>query len=62
MTNSKMAVLNEIRRWLEQDDTDALREMVRVMAELFMGADGVSAGGRCAGAPRPRALGDEIYQ
>jgi len=34
-----MAVLNEIRKWLEQDDTDALREMVRVMAELFMGAE-----------------------
>ena len=39
MTNSKMAVLNEIRKWLEQDDTDALREMVRVMAEVFMGAE-----------------------
>jgi len=39
VTNSKMAVLNEIRKWLEQDDTDALREMVRVMAELFMGAE-----------------------
>jgi transposase-like protein len=34
-----MAVLNEIRKWLEQDDTDALREMVRVMAEIFMGAE-----------------------
>lgn len=39
MTNSKMAVLNEIRKWLEQEDTDALREMVRVMAEVFMGAE-----------------------
>ncbi len=39
MTNSKMAVLNEIRKWLEQNDTDALWEMVRVMAELFMGAE-----------------------
>jgi len=39
VTNSKMAVLNEIRKWLEQDDTDALREMVRVMAEIFMGAE-----------------------
>jgi len=34
-----MAVLNEIRKWLEQEDTDALREMVRVMAEVFMGAE-----------------------
>jgi transposase-like protein len=34
-----MAVLNEIRKWLEQDNTDALREMVRVMAEVFMGAE-----------------------
>jgi len=39
VTNSKMAVLNEIRKWLEQEDTDALREMVRVMAEVFMGAE-----------------------
>lgn len=39
MTDTKIAVLNEIRKWLEQDDTDALREMVRVMAELFMGAE-----------------------
>jgi len=39
VTNSKMAVLNEIRKWLEQDNTDALREMVRVMAEVFMGAE-----------------------
>ena len=39
MTKSKMAVLNEIRKWLEQDNTDALREMVRVMAEVFMGAE-----------------------
>lgn len=39
MTKNNMAFFNEIRKRLEEDDPDTLREMVRVMAEALMGAE-----------------------
>ena len=40
MTNSKMSVLSEIRKVLEEGDADVLRDMVRVMAEILMASEG----------------------
>ena len=39
MTKNNMAFFNEIRKRLEEDDPDTLREMVRVMADELMGAE-----------------------
>jgi hypothetical protein len=39
VTNSKMSVLSEIRKVLEEGDADVLRDMVRVMAEILMASE-----------------------
>lgn len=39
MTRNNIAFINEIRKRLEGNDSDALREMVQVMAEALMGAE-----------------------
>lgn len=39
MTKNKMELVRQIRKWLEEDADDMLPEMLRLFAQVLMGAD-----------------------
>lgn len=39
MTTNRMKLIGEIRKWLEEDADDMLREMLRIFAEVLMSAE-----------------------
>ena len=39
MTSNRMKLIGEIRKWLEEDADDMLREMLRIFAEVLMSAE-----------------------
>ena len=39
MTKNRMELIRQIRKWLEEDADDMLREMLRVFAQVLMGAE-----------------------
>ena len=39
MTKNRMELIHQIRKWLEEDADDMLREMLRLFSQLLMGAD-----------------------
>jgi putative transposase len=56
VTNSKMSVLSEIRKVLEEGDADVLRDMVRVMAEILMASEVDALCGACHGERSPERV------
>jgi transposase-like protein len=53
VTKNRTELVRQIRKWLEEDADDMLREMLRLFAQVLMGAEADELGGGERGSRSP---------